>query len=540
MRISQLFLALILLNACSPSKNADLIIHNATIYMVDDAFGTAEAMAIKDGRIIAIGAEHQILNSYQSEQTIDAALQFIYPGFIDAHSHFLGYGNEKQQLDLVGTTSFEEVVSRISEYISNHEGQWIRGRGWDQNDWDVKEFPTNETLNKLFPDYFIVLKRVDGHAVLVSDNVLKLAGVDSQSRITGGEIRMKNGKLTGILLDEAEELIKPIVPNYTEDFKLNSLKTAQEDCFALGLTTVCDGGLSKEEIDLIHESQMTFLKMRIYAMYSANNDLIDQLHTIGHKTERLTAKSIKLYADGALGSRGAALLEPYSDDTLNSGLIIAPEDSIRKWAKACFENNFQLNVHCIGDRANRITLDAMGSVLKTANDRRWRIEHAQVVNQDDQSKFGAYTVIPSMQPTHATSDMYWAEDRLGPERIDQAYALKSLMNQNGLIALGTDFPVEDISPIKTFYAATVRKDLSGFPENGFNIEESLSRQEALRGITIWPAVANFEDSVKGSLEVGKYADFVMLDQDLIRCSDNAINQSNIIKTWVNGELVYTK
>ena len=540
MRIPQLFLALFLLNACSKSKSADLIIHNATIYMVDDAFGTAEAMAIKDGRIIAIGAEHQILNSYHSEETFDAALQFIYPGFIDAHSHFLGYGNEKQQLDLVGTASFEEVVSRISEYILHHEGEWIRGRGWDQNDWNVKEFPTNDTLNKLFPDYFIVLKRVDGHAVLVSDNVLKLAGVDSQSRINGGEVRIKNGKPTGILLDEAEELIKPIIPNYTEEFKLNSLKIAQEDCFAMGLTTVCDGGLSKEEIDLIQESQKTFLKMRVYAMYSANNDLITQLHTVGHKTERLTAKSIKLYADGALGSRGAALLEPYSDDTQNIGLIIASKDSILKWAQACYESNFQLNVHCIGDRANRITLDAMGSVLKTSNDRRWRIEHAQVVELEDQRKFGTYNIIPSMQPTHATSDMYWAEDRLGPERIHNAYALKSLMNQNGLIALGTDFPVEDISPIKTFYAATVRKDLSGFPENGFNIEESLSRQEALRGITIWPAVANFEDSVKGSLEVGKYADLVMLDQDLIRCSNNAIIQSNIIKTWVNGELVYTK
>jgi len=275
-------------------------------------------------------------------------------------------------------------------------------------------------------------------------------------------------------------------------------------------------------------------------MYSANNDLIDSLKTLGYKTERLTAKSIKLYADGALGSRGAALLAPYSDDSLNSGLIIAPEDSIRKWAKACFENNFQLNVHCIGDRANRITLDAMGSVLKTANDRRWRVEHAQVVHEDDQDKFGAYTVIPSMQPTHATSDMYWAEDRLGSERIGQAYALKTMMNQNGLIALGTDFPVEDISPIKTFYAATVRKDLSGFPEDGFAIGESLSRQEALRGITIWPAVANFEDSVKGSLEIGKYADMVMLDQDLMNCSDQALKEVSVLKTWVNGELVFEK
>ncbi len=540
MRITFLMIAAILLTACSSRKQADLIIHNAKIYMVDDAFGTAQAMALKDGKIIEIGAEHQILNSYQSEEKIDAALQFIYPGFIDAHSHFLGYGNEKQQLDLVGTTSFEEVVTKISSYISNYEGKWIRGRGWDQNDWKIKEFPTNDTLSKLFPDHFIVLKRVDGHAVLASENVLNLAGITSQSKIAGGEVVVFNDKPTGVLMDEAESLIQPVIPKYSKEFKLNSLKIAQEDCFTEGLTTVCAGGLSEPDIDLINESHESFLKMRVYAMYSANNSFIDSLQTIGYKTERLTAKSIKLYTDGALGSRGAALLAPYSDDSLNSGLIIAPEDSIRKWAKACFENNFQLNVHCIGDRANRITLDAMGSVLKTANDRRWRIEHAQVVHKDDQPKFGAYTIIPSMQPTHATSDMYWAEDRLGSERIDQAYALRSMMNQNGLIALGTDFPVEHISPIKTFYAATVRKDISGFPEDGFAMEEALSRQEALRGITIWPAVANFEDSVKGSLEVGKYADFVMLDQDLMKCSKEAILKSNIIKTWVNGELVYTK
>ena len=540
MRITPFILVFILLNACTSSTQVDLIIHNAIIYTIDDSFSKAQAIAVNQGKIVAIGAEHQILNGYKGKQKIDAAGRYIYPGFIDAHSHFLGYGNEKHQLNLVETTSFNEVVSKISSYISNYEGKWIRGRGWDQNDWEVKEFPRNDTLSKLFPDHYIVLKRVDGHAVLASENVLNLAGITSESKIAGGEIVLFNGKPTGVLIDEAESLIQPVIPKYSKEFKLNSLKIAQEDCFALGLTTVCDGGLSKEEIDLINESHESFLKMRVYAMYSANNDLIDSLKTLGYKTERLTAKSIKLYADGALGSRGAALLAPYSDDSLNSGLIIAPEDSIRKWAKACFENNFQLNVHCIGDRANRITLDAMGSVLKTANDRRWRVEHAQVVHEDDQDKFGAYTVIPSMQPTHATSDMYWAEDRLGSERIGQAYALKTMMNQNGLIALGTDFPVEDISPIKTFYAATVRKDISGFPEDGFAMEEALSRQEALRGITIWPAVANFEDSVKGSLEIGKYADMVMLDQDLMNCSDQALKEVSVLKTWVNGELVFEK
>lgn len=540
MRISHIIIACVFFQSCTPSQQADLIIHNATIFTVDDAFSTAEAMAVKDGKIVAIGAEHEILNAYTSETKVDAAQQFIYPGFIDAHSHFLGYGIHKQQLDLTTTKSLEEVITRIRVYIETHNDEWIRGRGWDQNDWATKEFPTNDSLNKLFPDHYFVLKRIDGHAVLVSDNVLNLAGVDYLSKINGGKVVLKDGKPTGLLIDEAERLLNSVIPDYTEDFKLNALKIAQADCFARGLTTVCDAGLSKEDIDLINTCHDSFLKMRIYAMYSAQNDLINNLTEIGYKTARLTAQSIKLYADGALGSRGAALLQPYSDDTLNSGLLITREDSIIKWAKACYENGFQLNVHCIGDRANRITLKAMGKVLQTTNDRRWRIEHAQVVHEEDRGMFSEYTILPSMQPTHATSDMYWAEERLGEGRMNRAYALKSMLSQNGIIALGTDFPVENISPFETFYAAIVRRDSLGYPELGFAMHEALSRQEALRGITIWPAVANFEDSIKGSLEVGKYADFVLADRDLMNISQETIRYIKVLKTWVNGELVYTR
>jgi len=540
MRITPFILVFILVNACTSSTQVDLIIHNAIIYTVDDSFSKAQAIAVNQGKIVAIGAEHQILNGYKGKQKIDAAGRYIYPGFIDAHSHFLGYGREKQRLNLTGTSSYKEVISRISEYIKEQNSEWILGRGWDQNDWEVKEFPTNDTLNKLFPNHYIALNRVDGHAVLASQNVLQLAGITSDTELVGGHVLVSNGVPTGILLGAAEDLIKSIIPAESKRFNLAALKIAQEDCFTHGLTTVCDAGLPQEDIELINESHNSFLKIRVYAMFSASNNLIGQLDELGFQSERLTANSIKLYVDGALGSRGAALLKPYSDDTLNYGLIITPEDSVIKWAKACFDSGMQLNAHCIGDSANRITLRAMGSVLQTTNDRRWRIEHAQVVDEEDQNKFGSFNILPSMQPTHATSDMYWAEERLGAKRINFTYSLKSLLQQNGLIALGTDFPIEEISPLKTFYAAAIRKDYSGFPEKGFRLSEALSREEALRGITIWSAVANFEDSVKGSLEIGKYADMVMLDQDLLNCSDQALKEVNVLKTWVNGELVFEK
>ncbi|GAB5540089.1 MAG: hypothetical protein Salg2KO_21920 [Salibacteraceae bacterium] len=258
------------------------------------------------------------------------------------------------------------------------------------------------------------------------------------------------------------------------------------------------------------------------------------------ETDRLKATSIKVYADGALGSRGARLLKPYSDDSLNRGYVITSKDSIKKWAVACKQASFQLCVHCIGTEANRATLDAMGEVLGGTNDRRWRIEHAQVVHPDDREKFGRYNILPSMQPTHATSDMYWVESRLGRNRMQWAYSLQSLKNQNGLIPLGTDFPVESIDPLNTFYAATVRKDPNQYPENGFIMEEGLTREEALKGMTIWAAIASFDDHLKGSIEAGKYADFVILDRDLLTCEEDNILSTKVLETWIHGERVYKK
>ena len=536
-------IALLLSNSsCNEPTKADLIIHNATIYSVNEQMETFEAMVIQDGKIIELGAEHQILNKYKSSSVIDAEKAFIYPGLIDAHSHFLGYGITSTQLDLIGTKSFNEVCERINEYAKQRDGEWITGRGWDQNDWDIQEFPTNDTFDILFPNLKIAITRVDGHAMLVSNNILSAAKIDATSRVNGGVVKVgSDGKPTGILIDEAMTLVDAVIPEPTEMEKVKALIKAEKDCFRVGLTTVTDAGLEKIEIDLIHQlHEEGDLKMRINAMYSATPEILENYQEIGYKTDHLTARSIKVYCDGALGSRGAGLIEPYSDDSLSNGFLITPADSLAQWAKMCYDAELQLAVHCIGTEGNRISLIEMSKVLGGTNDRRWRIEHAQVVHPEDRSLFGKFNIIPSMQPTHATSDMYWAEERLGSKRINWAYSLKSLMHENGMIPLGTDFPVESIDPINTFYAAVVRKDALGFPPSGFITDEALTREEALKGITIWAAMSSFDDDTRGSLEIGKFADFTILDNDLLQCDVDEILSTQVLQTFIGGELVYKK
>lgn len=539
MKLRFALLLLVLVYGCSVPESVDLIVHNATIYSVNPAMEVHEAMAIKDGKIIAIGPENQILNKYQCDQSIDAHKRAIFPGFIDAHCHFLKYGLQARQVDLVGTRSFEEMMVRIAMFAETDTSRWIIGRGWDQNDWEDQSYPTNDTLSVLFPDRFIVMKRIDGHAALVSDNVLERAGFTIESYIEGGALLQENGELTGVLIDEAVTPIDSLLPQPDHDKISEALMAAQKNCLEVGLTTVDDAGLSAEEVGIVKRLQEEGrLKMRIYAMLSASPDIMNSLETLKYKSAGLNVRSVKVYADGSLGSRGAYLLQPYSDDPSTKGLLITPADSIVKWAKACVAAGMQLNVHCIGDQANRITLDAMGSVLKGTNDLRWRIEHAQVVSPRDIKKFAAFNIIPSVQPMHATSDMYWAEKRLGKRRTFQAYSYKSLLEQNGLIALGTDFPVEDIDPVKTFYAAVFRRDAAGYPAKGYHIDQALSREEAIRGMTIWAAIANFEEGEKGSLEIGKFADFVVLENDIMTCKEEDILQTRVLQTWINGKLVY--
>ncbi|HSH64968.1 MAG TPA: amidohydrolase, partial [Bacteroidia bacterium] len=516
-----IFICLII--SCTGKRQADLIIFNAKVYTVDSAFSSAESFAVKDGKFIAVGNSEEIRKLYEAKEEIDAKGKFIYPGLIDSHCHFYPYGIGLQEADLVGTNSFDEVIQRLTEFSKNNKRSWIIGRGWDQNDWDVKEFPDKTTLDELFKDIPVLIYRVDGHAALANSAALKLANVTSSRKITGGVIGLKNKELTGILVDNAVDLVQDVIPAPSKKEISDALQQAQNNCFAVGLTTVDDAGLKKNIVNEIDSLQKTgMLKIRIYAMLTDNVENMDYyLKNGNYKTERLNVCSFKFYADGALGSRGACLLEPYADKN-EQGFLLSNKEHYYNAAVRIAEKNFQMNTHCIGDSAVRFIQGLYASVLSKAStntDRRWRIEHFQVTTPEDLVKLNELpkgNIIPSVQPTHATSDMYWAKDRLGAERIRYAYAYKDLLKACGMLALGTDFPVESINPFYTFYAAVARKDLKGFPQEGFQMENALSREETLKGMTIWGAYANFEDKEKGSIEPGKLADSIILNDDLMK------------------------
>ena len=541
MKKSFLFIVItLLLFSCSQMEKADLLVYHATIYTVDSAFTVCDAMVIKDGKILATGTKADLEKKYEAAEQLDAGGKFIYPGFIDAHAHFVGYGNSLQRVNLVGTESWDEVVERTKQFAATHPDGWLLGRGWDQNDWAIKEFPTNEKLNELFPDRPVLLTRIDGHASIANQKALDLAGIKAGDTLTGGEIEEQEGTLTGVLIDNAAGLVSRNIPAATdEQFKI-ALQGAEKNCFAMGLTTIDDCGQGFGSVERIKKMQETGeLKMRLYVMLSDAKENYDWLEKNGViKSDRLNVRSIKVYADGALGSRGACLLSPYSDKPGWSGFLLSSIAHFDSVANYISQKGWQMCTHAIGDSGNRTMLNIYSRYLKGKNDLRWRIEHAQVVNENDFNLFGLYSIIPSVQPTHATSDMYWAGDRLGPERVKGAYAYKQLLQQNGWIPLGTDFPVEDISPFKTFYAAVVRKDAKGWPTDGYQMENALTREEAIRGMTIWAAKANFEEKEKGSLENGKFADFIILDKDLLKASENELLQVSVLKTFLGGEKVH--
>src|SRR6476469_4720463 len=530
-----------LLLSCSTKIKVDLLVYNATIYTVDSLFSVSEAMAVNDGKIVETGRASDLQGKYDAKEKLDAQGKFIYPGFIDAHAHFVGYGHSLFTVDLYDSKSMDEVVQRVKGFDSAHPSEtWILGRGWDQNKFPGKTFPTNEELNKLFPGKPVLLEKVDGHASIANDKAFELAGVKAGGRIPGGEIETKSSRLTGILIDNAVDLVSSKIPSPTPAKLKEALMEAQKNCFAVGLTTIDDCGLSHEAISFVDSLQKTGdLKMRIYAMLrdaKPNYDFAFQQGKI--KTDRLHVCGFRVYADGALGSRGAWLLQPYADKPGWSGFLLSSQQHFDSVAKIIFDHGWQMCTHAIGDSGNRTMLNVYGKYLKGKNDLRWRIEHAQVINENDFKLFGQYNIVPSVQPTHATSDMYWAGDRLGPQRVKGAYAYKQLLEQNGWIPLGTDFPVEDISPFKTFYAAVIRKDATGWPATGFQMENALTREEALRGMTIWAAKANFEENEKGSLEKGKFADFVILDNDLMKEVPEKLLEIKVLKTFISGLEVY--
>ncbi|MEY2918204.1 MAG: hypothetical protein RIS73_1918 [Bacteroidota bacterium] len=535
-------LLLTLFCSCKFRQKIPLLVHHAKIYTVDEKFSVSEAMAISDGKIVAIGTNDEILKAYEGEEELNAAGKTIYPGFIDAHCHFTGFATDMWKCNLVGTTSFNEVIDKMNEFSKTTPLQWLYGRGWDQNDWEVKEFPSKEKLDSIFPNRPVFLKRIDGHAALANQKALDLAQINASTTITGGSIELKNGKPTGILIDNAMDLVEYVIPAISDMTAKKYFNDAQNICFALGLTGVQDCGISEHTVDLIDAEQKAGnLKMKVYAMLTDSAQYYDNWIAKGtYKTALLHVGGFKLYGDGALGSRGACLIQDYSDKPGWKGFLLSDVKHFREVAAKLVNTKFQMCTHAIGDSGNRQILMTYAEILKGKNDKRWRIEHAQVVNKNDFNLFGNYNIIPSVQPTHATSDMYWADKRLGSERIKNAYAYKKLLQQNGWMPLGTDFPVEDISPFKTFFAAVVRQDDKGFPAQGFQMENALTREETLKGMTIWAAKAAFEENEKGSLEKGKAADFILLDTDLITADIKNLLKATVNETYINGKPVYKK
>lgn len=532
-------------------KPADLIVTGAHIYTVDDSRPAAEAFAVRDGRFVAVGSEREAL-ALRGPQTrvLDLHGATIVPGLVDAHAHLFELGQTLSTADLVGAPTYEDVVARVVAHARNTpKGEWIQGHGWDQNRWPVKQFPTHDALSRAFPDNPVVLSRVDGHALLVNAKAMQIAGVTAATKDPeGGRIvRDASGNPTGVFVDNAQALIAHVIPRPTHEQATRILTASLAELHRWGLVGAHDPGEPRSVIDVMEEmargNQWDF---RGYIMISDDSADIAHYYAVGPRSElyggRLWVRAIKLYADGALGSRGAALLSPYSDDPTNSGLLVSTEAHIEKVAEASLRHGFQVATHAIGDRGNRNVLDAYDSALKavpTAN-HRFRVEHAQIIDPADIPRFAQLGVIPSMQGSHQTSDMRWAQDRLGPSRIRGAYAWHSLLATGVVIPNGSDTPVEYPNPLISFHSSVTREDASGWPAGGWYPEQRMTRDQALRSMTIWPAYAAFQEHVTGSITPGKYADFTVLDQDIMHVPDNDILKTGVIATYVGGKSVYQR
>ena len=532
----------------APASSADSIaLVNGVIYTVDDRNSVAEAILVRDGRIVKTGKSQEIRSLAGASRVIDLRGKTVVPGLIDAHGHMLGLGRALQDVDLVGTSSYQDVIARVKERAARTpKGNWILGRGWDQNDWDSKAFPDHRELSKAVPDHPVYLTRVDGHAGLANSRAMELAKLDSRTADpSGGKIhRDKGGNPTGVLIDNAQALVRRIIPPGSPSQVEAQLLAAMNECSRFGLTGVHDAGIDGETLSaykrLLAAGRMP---LRVYVML-APGAALQQYFQRGPETgnDFLTVRSIKLVADGALGSRGAALLEPYSDDPGNTGLILRKPDEMQAIINQALEKGFQVCTHAIGDRANRLVLDLYEAGVKAHPhpDHRYRVEHAQVIAPSDISRFKRQGVIPSMQQTHCTSDMYWAEKRLGPERVKGAYAWRALLKDGNIIAGGSDFPVESANPLLGFYAAITRQDAKGWPPGGWHPDQKMTRQEALKSFTRWAAFAAFEEKQKGSLEAGKLGDMIVLSRDIMKIEPREILTTEVVTTIVGGRVVWEK
>jgi predicted amidohydrolase YtcJ len=521
-----------------------LLVTNATVYTVDSTFSKAQAFAVRDGRFVAVGTTSDLQQRYQAAQTVDAGGQFIYPGFYDAHCHFYRYSLGLRSANLVGATSWAETVGRLTRHRQQQPGAvWLTGRGWDQNDWPGQRFPTKDTLDVLFPDVPVLLARVDGHAAVANQKALDLAGITARTPISGGVIgHDAQGRLTGLLVDNAVKLVAAKIPEPSPAEADAALLQGQQNCLAVGLTSLADAGLDRTDIERMAALQKAKkLHLRLYTMLNPTPENKAYYLPKGpYFSDNLTISSFKVYADGALGSRGASLLAPYSDRPAERGFLLQNPGYYRSLAKELAATKFQMNTHAIGDSSNRLLLDIYGAALRGQTDRRWRIEHAQVVSPRDMPKFGQYHIVPSVQPTHATSDMYWAGERLGQPRLTTAYAYQELLKQYGQVALGSDFPVEDINPLYGYHAAVARQDAKNYPTGGFQMANALSRPDALRGMTTWAAHAAFEDRRKGQIKPGMLADFVVLKTDLLTAPNEQLRNAPVQQTWIGGKRVFAR
>lgn len=537
-----IILNVVIMMSCQSEKKADMLVFNGIIYTADTAFTIADAMVIHQGKILDIGQEDELRQRYKFTEERDVAGAAVFPGFIDAHCHFLGYGIlSETKADLVGCQSPAELVSRLKAFAEGKDLPYLEGRGWDQNLWDTGAFPDKSLLDSVFPDIPVLLTRIDGHAMLVNSRALNLAGITKGTQVAGGEILLTNGEPNGILIDNAMRLTDDLIPQPDDALLQRAWLRSQKDCFAQGLTMVADAGLTVGRIRKLQQMQAKGdLAMRIYAMIEPDEESESFIRDNGViQTENLIVRSIKLYADGALGSRGALLLQPYEDAPATRGISMLGQDSLAGYCRFAIDHDYQLCIHAIGDSAVRQALQAYSVVLSPGNDLRWRVEHAQVVHPEDISLFGMYAIVPSVQATHATSDMAWAAERLG-NRVVNAYAYKDLLKQNSWIPNGTDFPIEQISPLHTFLSAVYRVNTHGDPEGGFQINNALTPQEALLSITRWAAKACFADEFTGSLQRGKVADFVILDKDIMKIPSEELVSTQVLSTYLAGKEVFRR
>ncbi|WP_140938714.1 amidohydrolase [Sphingobacterium lumbrici] len=542
-RIFPILLLIGLFSSCTTNTEVDLIVFNAKIYTVDSTFTTAEAFAVKNGIFIDIGTSEVILKRYKAKGTIDAKGHPIYPGFYDAHAHFFMFAELLDQADLTGATSVGEVIEKLKIYhLSHPKKKWIIGSGWDQNLWPDNLFPTKDSLDKYFPDIPIYLSRIDHHAAWINSKALEIAGLDSGKTVEGGLIMLDSlGHPSGILMDNATSLVFKHIPDATDINLLTSLRRVQDSLFSVGLTSIVDAGLNPDQLEILTKFySQDSLKIRNYAMILANPyDIENYIRQGIYDSDRLSIKSVKLITDGALGSRGAYLLEHYHNHPSKGFLLQSPTE-FDEIIQLLANSPFQVNTHTIGDSTDLLILDAYSRHLKDGKNRRWRIEHAQVIAPDDFKKFSKFHIIPSIQPTHATSDMYRTEEHVDTERIKGTYPYKQLLRQYGLVVLGSDFPMKHFNPLYGYHAAVARVDKTGFPGGGFQMENALTREEALRGMTIWAAFSCFQEQKRGSIEKGKDADFVILEDDIMSAPDNQLRDIKTLRTVIAGETVFLR